>query len=129
LYLILSIIGWVVFGAISRIIGGVVGGGLLGLILGLLQFIPLRNSTKLATRWSIATALGYSILWILNGFMSSIIYRSLGGSSADILYTRAQGWMIAVLLAGAIAGAVFGAATGGVLTWLLHTRQKLMEAT
>ncbi len=144
--------GDLIAGALGDYLAYGVHGSVLGAVVGLMQWLILREYVSRAGWWVLASsaglAVGYGVAVVALGSFAETVVVALGGTVTGILqwlilrrhFSRAGWWVLAstvglgfsmavsldsssMLLVG---GAVLGAVTGGALVWLL--RQPVPEA-
>ena len=115
---LVTMLAWMLTGMLTRFSLSEIGGLMLGLTLGIAQWLALH---RLAQRkwWVLVSTLAWAPIWSLSASLNTGFYQAIGGTMTGSIYERGPGWMVALLLAGAIVGGLWGVITGGVLARIL----------
>ena len=115
---LVTMLAWMLTGMLSRFSLSELGGLMLGLTLGIAQWLALH---RLAHRkwWVLVSTLAWAPIWSLSASLNTGLYQAIGGTMTGSIYERGPGWMVALLLAGALVGGLWGVITGGVLARIL----------
>ena len=115
---LVTMLAWILTGTLSRFSLSEIGGLMLGLTLGIAQWLALH---RLAHRkwWVLVSSLAWAPIWSLSASLNTGLYQAIGGTMTGSTYERGPGWMLALLLAGALVGGLWGVITGGVLARIL----------
>ncbi|MGI8912779.1 MAG: hypothetical protein ACR2JY_03130 [Chloroflexota bacterium] len=96
-------------------------GLVVGAVMGIAQWRVLRREVAHAGWWILASALGWSLGWLVGGLRSN---EMLGGSDVGPAF-HLGGVVAGVILAPALGGALYGIVTAPLLVALLRAREPL----
>lgn len=113
---------WIPFTAAGLVIGAFVGAALggfgtafLGLGVGIMQWLQLRNSLNKAGWWPVMNVVSWPLGYLFGGMIGMTIGQAVNDQ------------VIGALLSFVLVGAIVGTLTGAVLMWLLRENRVLLD--